>query len=117
MFSRKVLVEEGRTRNVRIDSYLTIYEYFTQADSSASSIVGARLSGPHARRMNRRSAKLYVLTGGILDMVVDGAHYTLRRGAALLVEPGRWHAMHGRNARLYIICAPPFDVSDETVEG
>lgn len=115
MSSNKVKVSETHAKEIRIDEFLTIYDYFSKEDWDTVSFVKAKLIGPHGNRVNARSAKLYYVTAGTLEMTVDSIEHTLNVGDALLVRPGKWHSMLGYNARVLIICAPAFDGADETI--
>jgi len=117
MSACKIMVGEKQAEEVRIDQYLTIFNYFTKSDYEAISLVTAHLNGPHSNRVNRRSVKLYFLTEGTLDIVVDGVQHRLHQQDALLVPPNKWHTMEGHNARMLIICAPAYDAADEEIEG
>jgi quercetin dioxygenase-like cupin family protein len=116
MSNAKFHVDEGHARQVKIDEYLTIQEYFTKSDNESVSLVSASLHGPHSNRVNRRSNKLFFVTQGILDMKVDGVSHRLQARDGFLIPPGKWHTMDGHNAQMLIICAPAFDATDEEME-
>ncbi len=112
--TRKVRVED--TQEVKIDQYLSVLNHLTKDESEKLSIVTAKLDGPHANRMNRRSAKLYFVTKGTLDVIVDEKIYSLGPNEMLLIPPGAWHKSNGKQSEIHIICAPAYDSEDEVVE-
>jgi mannose-6-phosphate isomerase-like protein (cupin superfamily) len=107
------VVAEGDSIKITIDKFLTISDYFTKSSYANVSLVTAQLNGPHDSRINKRSTKLYFVTEGTLDVVVDKISYKLFSQDALIIPPGKWHSMEGHDALMLIICVPAFDGADE----
>jgi len=113
---RKIFVSHGDAKDVRIDEFMTVFDYFTKKESRLVSLVTAKLDGPHTLRINRASEKLFFLIDGEADMVVDEQQYHLIRGDAVLVPINVWHSIIGRKAHLIIVVAPPYDPTNEEMK-
>ncbi len=98
-----------------VDDYMTISGYFSAADDHQADLVTAVLRGPHSLRVNRRSTKLYFVLAGRLTGEVGDVPFDVESGAAVRVPPGVPAVLHGDEARLVIVCAPPFSPDDETI--
>ena len=102
---------------VVVDDAMTIYEYFAKTQSPQASLASADLTGLHPRRVNHRSTKLYFVVSGELRAVFDdGSDHMVGPQGAILVPPGVWAELHGKNARVLIVCAPAYDAVDESIE-
>jgi len=110
-------VKKNEAKEMVLDDFITIYEYFTEEHSKDVSLVTADLHGPHINRMNKRSSKLYFITDGTLDLHVENKPYSLTSGDSLLIPPGAWHSMNGNNAKMLIICSPAFNGNDEIIKS
>lgn len=111
--SKKIFVPEKQAKEVRIDEFITIYNYFTKEDSEKVSLVTARLNGPHTTRINKRSDKLFLLIDGEAEMVVGKDKIQLKKGDAVRVPANTWHSIIGHKAYMSIIVSPSFDPADE----
>ena len=114
--SKKIFVSLNKAKLVKIDEFITIFEYFTNVDSDLASFVTAKLDGPHSLRINRASEKLFFLIDGEADMVVGEKEYHLKKGDAILVPINTWHSITSRNAYLAIITVPPYNAADEEIK-
>ena len=114
--NKKIFIPHRDSKEVKIDEFMTIFEYFTKAESELVSLVTAKLDGPHTLRINRKSEKLFFLLDGEADMVVGEQEHHLKKGDAVLVPINTWHSITGHKAYLVIVVAPPFHPADEEVK-
>lgn len=113
MNTKKFVIRQKSSKELKIDQYITIFEYFTKNNSSQVSLVTAKLDGPHSRRLNKRSDKLYFMLSGKAELTVVDENYSLEKGDAALIPANTWHSIIGHNAYFVIVTSPPFDPSDE----
>lgn len=109
---RFVVHKDQATKRV-VDEAMTIFDYFSGADSTAVDMVAAELDGVHAVRVNRRSTKIYYVEHGSVEFTVSGRTRMVGNGGAVLVRPGEPHGMVGDKARILIVCSPAINFDDE----
>jgi len=100
---------------IPVDEYMTIFPFFGKDFDGNLSLVYADLNGPHSKRVNSASAKLYVVISGEADIATEDGKATLRKDHAFFLKAGAWAEMDGRNCRMLIISAPAFDPADEKI--
>ncbi|MEU6720730.1 hypothetical protein ABZ897_55540 [Nonomuraea sp. NPDC046802] len=76
----------------------------------------ADLNGLHSRRMNRRSAKLYLVLSGKLRVISGGMEREAGPLSGITVEPGTWVELIGYAAKIAIVYSPAFNPADETID-
>jgi mannose-6-phosphate isomerase-like protein (cupin superfamily) len=111
-----LLVTRREAEKVEVDQYLTIFNYFTKEEHESASIVVGHLDGPHGNRINNRSAKIYFVLSGKLDITVDECDYHLSDRDCLWIPANKWHKMVGQDAEMIIMTVPAYDFEDEIVE-
>lgn len=113
---KKIFVQESHAERVKIDEFITIYNYFTKEDTKSASLVTAKLNGPHSMRINKKSEKIYLLIDGEADIIINKDKFHLKKGDAARVPANSWHSITGFKAFMAIIVSPPFDSVDEEIE-
>ncbi|MFF7977144.1 hypothetical protein [Streptomyces sp. NPDC007905] len=111
-----LVVTAADAKVIPVDDAMTVFEYFTGAESGNVSLVTADIDGIHSNRVNHRSAKLYFVISGKLRVVSDSSEREAGPLSGVLVPADTWVELVGENAKIIIICAPAFNPADESFE-
>ncbi|MDW6057858.1 hypothetical protein SAZ11_07090 [Streptomyces sp. FXJ1.4098] len=103
-------------RVISVDDAMTVFEYFTEADSSEVSLVTAYLDGTHSNRVNRRSTKIYLVISGTLHIISNSVEQKVGPLSGVRVPAGTAVKLVGEKAKVAIICGPAFNPADESFE-
>jgi mannose-6-phosphate isomerase-like protein (cupin superfamily) len=71
------------------------------------------------RHYHGRSEEIYLVTKGAGELEIDGETRTVRRGDAIVIPPGAWHALaNDGTSELTILCmcSPPYSHEDTFFE-
>lgn len=100
----------------KVDSAMTILNYFSPTASSKVSLVAAELNGEHSLRRNNDCDQIYYVLGGKGIIDVDNDESPLQKGDAVLILAGQTHRIVG-NLELLIVNGPAFDPNQTEVLG
>ena len=71
------------------------------------------------RHHHRATEEIYLVTKGSGELDVDGERRRVRRGDAVLIPPGAWHALENDGTSeltILCMCAPPYSHDDTFFE-
>jgi len=71
------------------------------------------------RHHHRATVEIYLVTKGSGELDVDGERRRVRRGDAVLIPPGAWHALENDGTSeltILCMCAPPYSHDDTFFE-
>ena len=106
LFSKKKIQQKVVQEGLVIGEYCTLSELGSLPIDGAIALFTSGQLGP---KINRGFTELFFVLEGKLEIEMDNRRVVLEKEDLFIMPKDRVHTLYGYNAKIFIVCSPPFD--------